>query len=523
MIKRTKAGWRELAEANERLNLQEMAEGKIELTSRPTWFNIDLIGVCNMRPPCGMCRYGEVKLHAHPGLDFDEFANYGEFLDTASIVLNCSFGEPLLHPRLLDFIKYLHDRDKQFGMTSNGLALSKAMVERLLPYADTVNYQVSLDAATPETYRKIRSGNFEKICRKIAYFCQRRRELGRELRATVNLCMLPMRCNRHEVRDFVRLGAELGVDRVELRELDGFHGNKVVERNGYIFDYAAELLTKNELEACRLEAEEAGREFGIRVITQFLVTEDEYFYLFKPKELQHLPMPCTMPWYLMVAYNDGGVIPCCYFGSSIGNWREQSWEEIWNGEAWQNMRRQLAAGELADLCRLNPYCPLVERFPQFKRRERLLALLPDGGGPEGLRLSADDSRFADLLEAGFFDLETDAGDGRTYRWMAEEATFLLPLTSARGRLELTVRSDKPNFATDPLQLSFYLGGTAVGSTVLENQDITTVPISCPAQHDQRFMSLEVRCANPWRPNDYFGTSDHRLLSARLYGVTFVAD
>jgi len=55
----------------------------------------------------------------------------------------------------------------------------------------------------------------------------------------------------------------------------------------------------------------------------------------------------------MVISSDGTVYPCCYWNSynntgnpACGNTNEQTLDEIWNGEVYRNLRRNMAAGDL---------------------------------------------------------------------------------------------------------------------------------------------------------------------------------
>ncbi len=61
---------------------------------------------------------------------------------------------------------------------------------------------------------------------------------------------------------------------------------------------------------------------------------------------------CHIPWQQMVIDSNGVVVPCAYQGAygnvnpAAGNINEHSLEEIWNNEFYQNLRRNMAAGDL---------------------------------------------------------------------------------------------------------------------------------------------------------------------------------
>ena len=112
---------------NRKLNEQEIRQGRVVLESFPVQFNLDFVGRCNMRPPCAMCAFTEHAYRRYPALPFREIRRFDDFLRHASSVWACGLGEPLIHPQLVDFVRYIHGMDTSFGITSNGLALTKEL------------------------------------------------------------------------------------------------------------------------------------------------------------------------------------------------------------------------------------------------------------------------------------------------------------------------------------------------------------------------------------------------------------
>ena len=64
---------------------------------------------------------------------------------------------------------------------------------------------------------------------------------------------------------------------------------------------------------------------------------------------------CARPWTGFEVENDGTVKPCCMAKSGCGNINNDSIADIWNGPAYQEFRRKMAAGEWQDTCRSD--CP----------------------------------------------------------------------------------------------------------------------------------------------------------------------
>jgi radical SAM protein with 4Fe4S-binding SPASM domain len=62
---------------------------------------------------------------------------------------------------------------------------------------------------------------------------------------------------------------------------------------------------------------------------------------------------CTIPWTTTYVAFDGTVRPCCYSETAtvLGNLRDQSFDEIWNGEAYRHLREEILDGEVPESCR----------------------------------------------------------------------------------------------------------------------------------------------------------------------------
>lgn len=61
---------------------------------------------------------------------------------------------------------------------------------------------------------------------------------------------------------------------------------------------------------------------------------------------------CMMPWVHMHAYPDGRVYPCCIadYWHPIGNLRDNTMEEVWNGEQYRELRRNMMNKQPSKQC-----------------------------------------------------------------------------------------------------------------------------------------------------------------------------
>jgi hypothetical protein len=101
---------------NALLNHREMVKGRTKLRSYPLNLGIDLYGRCNIKPPCVYCLWDQMKDLEGEAVDavVDEqtLAAYGPIFRSARTLVNCSFGEPLIHPRFTEILEFLERREK---------------------------------------------------------------------------------------------------------------------------------------------------------------------------------------------------------------------------------------------------------------------------------------------------------------------------------------------------------------------------------------------------------------------------
>jgi len=174
-------------------------------------------------------------------------------------------NEPLIRKDIVKYIEYARKAgilDVYFS--TNGSLLSEAMSKALID-AGLLRLQVSIDAATKETFDKIRvGGNFAAIKRNIERFLLIREKLGTNL-PTVRLNFVKSPENMHELQEFIDFWSGK-VDGIGIQDLIG-----ILDRTG-----------KQNLDA-------------------------------SPETFN-----CNQPFNHLTIRYDGEILPCCsFFGSEI--------------------------------------------------------------------------------------------------------------------------------------------------------------------------------------------------------------
>ncbi len=70
---------------------------------------------------------------------------------------------------------------------------------------------------------------------------------------------------------------------------------------------------------------------------------------------------CSYPWTMAVMRPDRAIVPCCQWVDAdiMGDLKTQSWEEVWNGAAYQRLRIELQTNRLRPTCF---HCPERQRI-----------------------------------------------------------------------------------------------------------------------------------------------------------------
>ena len=265
--RRSRNAW---AYDNALLNRRELEAGARVLESFPPNLGIDIYAKCNIKPPCVYCWWDHCKSlegeQVNAVVDDRTLQEYGPFFDAAQTLVNCSFGEPLLHPRLAETLSIIGTRDKVLELATNGQAFTPATV-RVLAGQPVLLY-ISLDAASAEVYGRLRNDRWHDVLAGLIHLRDARRRANGL--PTVRMVFIPMRANLCDLEAYFRLSRMVEAEAVVLRPLNYAEHTEIrTERGGYHFDYDRELLTREEIEdVCRRSEQYAGR-YGLWLMNQF--------------------------------------------------------------------------------------------------------------------------------------------------------------------------------------------------------------------------------------------------------------
>lgn len=367
---------------NQELSLKEFAEGQVVVKARPSKAIVELTQNCNFR--CVMCpqtyfpKYAKYDKGLNMDLSiFDKVAE-AIFPDAYLIDLR-GFGESVILPQWPEVLDRLDKYPLINWHLVTNLSLPRdAVWEKMVDQGFVMGF--SCDAATAQTFEKIRVGSrFDRTLHNLELITNRIKSTGR---GTLYFIVTVQKQNFHELPEIVELAHRYSVPDVQFKMVRG-HMNEML---GETY-----LLTDDDLKAAQpilARALDLAIEYGVRLS----VNDQEMEALVSTKKLQqaariplqsgrpNFPPPASLdpefsrkhPWTqiesavadtVRVAEHkkcfkanhytyitcEGLVGTCNHMLAPkvhvMGDLKNQDFEEIWNGDAYQFFRGSLLFGK----------------------------------------------------------------------------------------------------------------------------------------------------------------------------------
>lgn len=313
---------------------------------------------------------GERCTGAHALMGFDAFCRLADQFGPSCELSIESPGEPLLHPRFFDMVRYAAGRDILVSATTGMAMLSDSRAQECIR-SGLHTLRIRIDAAGAGAREAIRARRFDKVLRNLRRLIATRIALGSEL-PHVDLIADTARCSVQQVLDVVRLASAEGARSLALAGLGGAGeapGIAVVRGRSAAADGACILAFQrpahdsaesigdtapaadNQAAAMRDQARAEARRLALP--------------LRLPDPVQRLHGPatparathqrCTRPWRGAYIGHDGQARPCdgdaARNGVVFGNMTREGVARVWNSPPYKAFRAALSAATPAGVCR----------------------------------------------------------------------------------------------------------------------------------------------------------------------------
>ncbi|BAZ50699.1 molybdopterin biosynthesis protein A [Nostoc sp. NIES-4103] len=289
---------------------------------KPSYVRVIVGNTCNLK--CVMCPYHSAELKQTHSTDFFKGKKAMSWQMMQKLAKECGKGkigiiigsieEPILHPKLVEFVQLCRQQGvPRVHITTNGQLLDETLSQALLE-AGLTSIDISIDAATPDTYRKVRGADFNTIISNVINFIK--------------------------LRDRLNIGCEIRTSfvrnkNVSLEEEKQFREYWLSKINAIFILNLAEYKESN----MRLETmNKAGN------------SKLQYY-----RQKAGGRWPCLFPFTEITVLPDGKIYYCIEtlfrLGfeqniESLGNYNEQTLKNIWCGDLFNRLRQDLILNQL---------------------------------------------------------------------------------------------------------------------------------------------------------------------------------
>ncbi|OPZ94793.1 MAG: hypothetical protein BWY74_00298 [Firmicutes bacterium ADurb.Bin419] len=240
-----------------------------------------------------------------------------------------NWGEPLILKDFRERVEYLGSKkrkDATIDISTNGILLNEEMITFLESHDVIVT--VSFDGANKETFEKIRrGGNFENICRNLEALS---RIYGKkDLDKSPGIYVSIQKYNQHQLLDIAKLVNQLGIKRM------GF--GLVTNPSDYRPDFSEDVRKIIRQTKSYIDNEGMFNDLYPTKVGDYVWDGNDYCHVSN----YFVDRNCNAPFVsASIGYN-GDVYLCCNIGELVDNVNEKSLFEIWSGERYDTLRKDV--------------------------------------------------------------------------------------------------------------------------------------------------------------------------------------
>ncbi|MDP8257671.1 MAG: radical SAM protein [Candidatus Alcyoniella australis] len=471
----------------------------------PERIQFEVTSECNLR--CIMCPITSESDRGRSGeslrYSLEACLELRELFEAASTVELTGFGEIFTHPQIIEILRFLKSCRLDVHGSSNAIALKPEMSRIIVAEKLMDVLCFSIDAASAPTYRRIRRGaTWKELHRNLGALREAKQELSAKL-PLIYFSFVAMRRNIEELPDFVRMASDYGACKVIVQH--------VVENR---LTVGQSLINFPDLaNRCREQAAQVADELRIELDMRNLNPVEtgeanpvKLGKLWTPqnfKEANQLIKNCEFPWKHIFLKSNQDVQICAILWEQMvmGNLRETSIDNIWNGKKYRELRDQMACTDSPEAC---VFC-LFRGWRKPTPLDELHSEIKMGPQHEG------------QLGLGWHDPEHDKA-GRPFRWMSGPATMFL--RNAGGPM---IELELYRYEAAPLlRGNLLINDINVGP--IDSHDVygDTVRVPVPPGLGP-VLKIEIAISKPWHSQEADGLEGNRYLGFLAFGAANVGD
>lgn len=288
----------------------------------PQIAQIEVTNRCNFN--CAMCQRFPLKVPIKD-MDLGLYKKIIHRLTGVNEVILTGWGEPLLHPKIIEMVKYAKQKDKKVGFTSNGSLLTTKVARELLNAGiDTISFSID-DVKAPNTGSLVHPVTTQ--INNIEDFMKLREKSKNK--PTIILQSTLHKGREEKITEVIKWGASIGATMVNVNRLD------------LRFQPLKRLNLAQEKEFV-VKLDQLGKKHHIR--TEFrphiaFTGLARTFYKLTAPYIARGGRHCLRVYNYVYINMKGDVTPCCALPLwSAGNILKEKLSDIWVGEKFQKFR-----------------------------------------------------------------------------------------------------------------------------------------------------------------------------------------
>jgi MoaA/NifB/PqqE/SkfB family radical SAM enzyme len=270
-------------------------------------------------------------------MSFEEFKSIIDQFPKLKWIGLTGIGESFVNKDFMKMLRYVKEKNIFVELYDTFYFIDEETAKELIEMGIDKIF-ISLDAATKETYEKIRIGsNFERVINNLKNFFQFKKE-KKIYFPQIAFHYIVNKLNLQEIPQYIEQVYSLTQgEKTSIQFSRMLHEFK--EAKGLFVEIPEEIIQKTDQKA---------KELGIKVVWSADVPQS------KP------PITKCAEWTMPFIFVTGHVIPCCAGNeaghrqfqkeTAMGNIFEKPFKEIWKGEKYKNLRRQLRQGKVPLPC-----------------------------------------------------------------------------------------------------------------------------------------------------------------------------
>ncbi len=283
--------------------------GKVKQWGLPISISFEPTTSCNLR--CPECPSGLRSFTRPTGmLEEDLFKKtIDELHHTLWYLIFYFQGEPYLHPKFLELVKYASSKKIYTATSTNAHYLTDEHARRTVE-SGLDRLIISIDGTTQETYEQYRvGGKLEKVIEGTRNILKWKKELKSKTPHVI-FQFLVVKPNQHQITEVQKLAKEMGVDEVALK-------------TAQIYDHEQGSPLMTDLQEYSRYEKNADGKYSIK---------------------NSMENNCWKMWHSCVITWDGLVVPCCFDKDAhhrMGDMKSETFKGLWQGPKYNAFRSTL--------------------------------------------------------------------------------------------------------------------------------------------------------------------------------------